>query len=291
MVRKRSMIDWSDLRVFLAVARSGSVRGAAKRIGKTHATVSRHIRSLEEGLGSPIFERTREGQCLTGLGQRILPLAEQVEDNVAAIDRVAFSVDTGLAGSVTLSLSESLYMALLHKPIDEFMRHYPMIDLNIIASDRLSSLVRRESDVVIRITRDPPDTAYGRKLADSPMAVYASQEYLSARPKRDRWISLDYEPARKPIIPALVVACANSAILAAQLIRLGQGVGLLPCYLGDTDSELKRLPGVDLIPDMHVWVLTHGDIRANPRVRALMDHLYQAFGEYRPIIEGKQAQS
>lgn len=280
-------LDWDDLRVYLAVARSGSIRGAAKLIGKTHATVSRHIRSLEATLGSPLFERKREGQCLTVLGQRIMPLVQKVEDNVASIDRVAFSVDTGLAGSVKLSLSESLYTALLYKPIDDFMRLYPMIDLEIIASDQLSSLALRDADVVIRITKEPPDMAYGRKLAASPLAVYASQDYLSDRPKLDRWIAFNYEPARKPIIPARIVAHANSPAVALQLIRLGQGVGLLPCYLGDTDQTLVRLPEVDLIPDMHVWVLTHGDLRTNPRVRALMDHFYQTFDTYRHIIAGE----
>ncbi len=209
-----AMLDWDDLRVYLAVVRAGSVRGAAKLIGKTHATVSRHIRSLEGELGSPLFERKREGQCLTSLGQRILPLAEKMEASVASIDRVAFSEDTGLAGSVKLSLSESLYIALLYKPIDDFMRRFPMIDLEIIASDYLSSLAMRDADVVIRITRDPPESAYGRKLADSPLAAYASKGYLVDRPQLDRWIALKYEPARRPVIPARVVAHANSPAVA-----------------------------------------------------------------------------
>jgi len=103
--------------------------GAVREIGKTHATVSRHVRSLQAALANPVFERLREGQCLTELGRRILPLAELVENNVAAIDRAAFSSDTGLAGVVKLSLAESLYRALLYKPIDDFMCRYPMINL------------------------------------------------------------------------------------------------------------------------------------------------------------------
>jgi len=280
------MKNWDDLRIFLSVTRSGSIRGAAKTLGITHATVSRRIKGLEETLGNSLFERKREGQCLTSLGQRILPLAQTIEDGCAGIDRLAFSADTGLAGSVKLSLSESLYLGLLHAPIDDFMQHYPMIKLDIIASDLMSNLAQREADVVIRITRNPPDAAYGRKVADSPLALYAAHEYLASRPARDRWIAMDYAPARKPVIPARVVANANSPTLSAQLIRSGRGLGLLPCYLGDTDPELTRVSEVDLIPDMQVWVLTHEDIRVNPRVRALMDHLYQVFEECRPTIEG-----
>lgn len=285
-----TMIDWNDFRVFLAVAREGSVRRAAKKIGKTHATVSRHVKSLEEELNGSLFERRREGQCLTEMGQRILPLAEQVEENVATVDRIAFSEDTGLVGPVTLSLSESLYMALLYKPLDNFMQRYPMIDLNITATDELSKLTWREADVVIRITRNPPDSAYGKKIADSPLAVFASQRYLENRPARDRWIALTYEPARLPLIPARIVANADTPNVSAQMIRMGQGVGVLPCYIGDTDPELIRMPGTELIPDMQIWVLTHGDLRTNPRVRSLMDHLYEAFKEYKPIIEGKSTQ-
>ena len=278
--------NWDNMRMFLAVARAGSVRGAAKQIGTTHATVSRRVQALEVELGSPVLERLRQGQCLTELGQRIMPWAIQAEENFSTIDRMAFSADTGLAGKVRLSLSETLYLSLLDKPIYLFMQRYPMIDVELIASDNMSSLSQREADVVIRITNAPPDAAYGRKIANSPLMAYASNEYLNNRPKRDQWISLDYPPAKKPIIPARVVARANSASLAARLIRLGRGIGLLPCYMGDTDPFLHRVPEVALIPDLQVWVLTHGDVRTNPRVRVLMEHLYQALKDLKPLIEG-----
>jgi molybdate transport repressor ModE-like protein len=282
------MENWDNLRIFLSVTRNGSIRAAAKALGITHATVSRRSKVLEDVLGNPLFERKREGQCLTQLGQRILPLAESIEERFAEIDRLAFSADTGLAGTIRLSLCESLYSALLHTHIHDFMRRYPKIELDLIATKSLINLAQREADVVIRITRNPPETAYGRKMADSPLGLYASNAYLANRPIGDRWISLDYAPARKPVLPAKVVARASSPNLAAQLIRSGRGMGLLPCYLGDTDPELERVPDVELIPDMQIWVLTHEDIKINPRVRALMDHLYQVFKDCRPIIEGEK---
>lgn len=281
------MYDWDDLRVFLAVARTGSVRAAAKHMGKTHATMSRRVRSLEVALGGRLFERQREGQCLTGLGERILPLAETAEKDMAAIDRVAFSGETGLAGPVKLSLSESLYLALMNKPIDAFMVQYPMIVLEIAASDKMSSLAYREADVVIRITRTPPESAVGRKLADSPMAVFASQSYLADRPKVDRWVTQDYESASKPLLPGRIVAHASTPAVAVDLARSGRGMTLLACYMGDTDPLLVRVPGLEPIPDMQIWVLTHGDVRGNPRIRVLMEWLYRAFEDCRPIIEGK----
>lgn len=287
MVRKVSNLDWDDLRVFLAVARTGSVRGAARQIGKTHATVSRHIQSLSSALANPVFERRKEGQCLTDLGKSVLPLAEQIESNVAEIDRVAFAADSSLAGPVRLSLSESLYLAVLSDPIDTFMQRYPMIDLHVNTTDTLSELIWREADVVVRITQSPPESAFGKKVADSPLALYASRDYLASRPTRDRWISLNYEAARKPIIPARVVAHTNTVATTTNMILKGRGIGMLPCYVGDTDPNLLRIKDVDPLPDMQIWVLTHVDLRHSPRVRALIDHLYEAFETLRPIVEGR----
>lgn len=279
-------LNWDDLRVFLSVARAGSIRGAAKDIGMTHATVSRHLQALQAALASPLFERRKEGQCLTDLGERVLPIAEQVAGSVAEIDRLAFSADTGLAGRVKLSLSESLYLSLLYRPVEVFMNRYPMIELDIIASDRLSNLNWREADVVIRTTKTPPEGAIGKKVADSPMAVYGSPEYFSLRPKRDRWIAYDYELAQEPAVPARVISRTDTLAAAVRMMQMGRGLGMLPCYVGDTDPKLKRLAEVKPIPDMQIWVLTHSDLRTNPRVRALMDHLYEAFENISPIIEG-----
>lgn len=278
--------NWDDLRIFLAVVRAGSVRGAARTLVKTHATVSRHLQSLHDALGSPLLERRKEGQCLTDLGQRILPLAEDIEAKVAKIDRTSFSADTGLAGPVTLSLLESLYLSVLDGPVDEFMERYPMISLKIIATDEVSDLGWRDSDVVVRLTSSPPESAFGKKVAESPLALYASPAYLKNRPKRDRWIAFDWLPARQPLGSARTVANATTMGAAARMIEKGRGIGMLPCYFGDTQSGLVRLPELAPVEDLQIWILTHEDLRKNPRVRVLMDHLYAAFDDLRPLIEG-----
>lgn len=286
MDQKLTAPNWDDLRIFLAVFRSGSVRGAARNLNKTHATVSRHLQSLHDALGSPLLERRKEGQCLTDLGQRILPLAEDIEAKVGKIDRTSFSADIGLAGPVTLSMLESLYLSILAKPVDAFMERYPMISLKIIATDEVSDLASRESDVVVRLTSSPPETAYGKKVAESPLALYASAAYLDDRPKRDRWIAFDWLPARHPLGSARTVATASTMGAAARMIEMGRGIGMLPCYFGDTHSGLIRLTEFEPVADLQIWILTHEDLRKNPRVRALMDHLYDAFDALRPLIEG-----
>ncbi|MBO6894225.1 MAG: LysR family transcriptional regulator [Roseibium sp.] len=281
-------MHWDHLRAFLTFIREGSVRRAARTLNTTHSTVARQLKALEADLGGPLFEPGPEGRTLTALGHRIVPMAERMEADAAAISRAAFAEDTSLAGPVCLSVTEGLYLNVFAPVIDDFLRHFPMITLELVMSDALSSLSRREADVVIRITNTPPDSAIGRKLAASPICPYVAPKYLVERPRLDRWIALDYEPARAPVLPAHVVATASSLQSAAHLIRAGQGIGILPCFQGDTDPGLIRLPGHSPLPDMDIWILTHTDLKTNARVRALLDHIYNAVPEFAPIISGTE---
>lgn len=282
------MFNWDDVKVFLAVTRERTVRGAARELGVTHATVSRRLRGLEDKLGSQLFERTSDGQVLTPMGLEILSVAEQVEEKIGEIDRRAFAQDKRLSGMVRLSVSDSLFLSVLHPCVKSFQTQFPMIEIELISTHDLSSLSRRHADIVVRITKKPPESAYGKKVADSPLACFASPSYLLKRPAPDRWIALTYEPAFEAIVPARRVLAATSDLAAAQLIRSGLGIGLLPCFLGDSDSGLRRVPGTDPKPDMDIWVLVHEDLRATPRVRVLMDHLYVALEENKDLIEGRR---
>eukprot|EP00903_Cladosiphon_okamuranus_P002061 g2059.t1 len=243
------------------------------------ASVSENIGDLSRGSGET-SQSAREVEEVAGAATK------RMEADAAAIGRAAFAEDTSLAGPVCLSVSESLYLSVLAPVLDRFLRQFPMITLDLVMSDHLTSLPRREADVVIRITRTPPESAIGRKVATSPLCAYAAPTYLENRPKLDRWVAIDYEPSRTPVVPARIVATTSTLPSAAQLMRDGQGIGLIPCYFGDPDPGLVRLPGIDPMPDMDLWVLTHADLKTNPRVRVLMDFLYEAFGDLAPVIAG-----
>lgn len=281
------MQNWDDLRIFQAMIGARSIREAAASLNTTHATMSRRIRALEEELGHTLFERGRDGYQATGFARGIFGFTEAIADNIAAIDRLAFANEGGLAGTVRFSVLEDLYHCILADPISTFMTRHPMINLVVDTTTALSDLGRREADVIVRITSDPPEQAFGRKVADSPLTGYASQAYLDKRPAIDRWIAPDYPPAIAPLLHARPAFRVNSLSVVADVLSRGQGIGLLPCFIGDTTQGLVRVPGIPLIPDMEIWVLTHEDVRENPRVRALMDHLYQVFSQHRAVIEGK----
>lgn len=281
------MKNWDDLRIFHAMAKARSIRAAAADLRTTHATVSRRIRALEEDLSSQLFERRNEGYVLTAFGQSMMDLTEGVSVGVEAIDRLAFGQDGSLAGPVRLSVLGDLYHQVLSAPLDSFMRAHPMIELSIETTSNLRDVSRREADVIVRITSNPPEQAVGRKVADSPLALYSSPQYLNQRPAIDRWIALDYPPTITPLLNARPAFLGGSLTVVADVLRRGQGIGLLPCFMGQGDSGLVRLPEVDLIPDKEIWTLTHVDILQNPRVRLLMDHLYRAFSDQRHRIEGR----
>lgn len=280
------MQNWDDLRIFQAMVGARSIREAAVSLQTTHATVSRRIRALEAELGQTLFERGRDGYKLTEFANGILNFTDSIKEDIAAIDRLAFAKEGGIAGTVRLSLLEDIFTYVLADPIAEFMSRHPMIELIVDSTASFSDLGRREADVIVRITREPPEQAFGKKVADSPLAAYATKEYLDNRPGLDRWIALDYPPSIEPLLQARSVFRANSLAIVTNTLLRSQGIGLLPCFIGDNLSTLVRLPEVPLIPDMEIWVLTHEDVRENPRVRVLMDHLYQAFSQRRNLIEG-----
>ena len=165
-----------------------------------------------------------------------------------------------------------------------------MVELTLESSDAMAKLDQREADVVIRITRNPPPHAVGRRIAESPLGCYASWDYLAQRPVLDRWISQSYEGAAKPVVPARISATATSANSVQIMLRNGMGIGMLPCYMGDSDPKLSRVPETELVSDNTMWVLVHADIKENRRVRALLDFLYEAMEQWKPLIEGKSPQ-
>lgn len=264
-----------------------SIREAAATLNTTHATMSRRIRALETELGHTLFERGRDGYSATDFAIGIFGFVDTVAENIAAIDRSAFANEGGLAGTVRFSLLESLFHCILAEPVNTFMSRHPLINLVVDTTSTLSDLGRREADVIVRITNKPPEQAFGRKVADSPLASYASQSYLENRPVIDRWIALDYAQTIDPLLHARPAFRSNSLSVVADTLARGQGIGLLPCFVGETTSGLVRVPEIPLKPDMEIWVLTHEDVRENPRVRALMDYLYQVFSQQRKLIEGE----
>src|SRR5580692_11544560 len=190
-----AMIDWDDIRHFLAVARGGSVRAAAERLGVNHSTVLRRIAQLEERLGAKMFEKLPSGYRLTSAGEEVLQFADQMEASSNRLETRVFGRDQGVRGLLRVTLAPPLATHLLMPDFAEFARLHPEIEMEILSIGESVNLTNREADVAIRVVYDRsalPLNLHGLKGPELFGGVYISRDLLAAwhagAPDRIRWI-------------------------------------------------------------------------------------------------------
>jgi len=292
------MKDWDDLRFFLAVARKGSIRGAAALLEVNHSTVSRRIDAFEKKLGARLFERLPSGYFMTHAGEGMRQSAESIEAEFHAIDRRVVGRDAKPSGLLRVTLLDAMAQKLLMPDIVQFNRAHSGIELELVASDSTANLSKREADVAIRISNDPPDSLVGRRVVKLATASYASVDYLArmARPdgKSDlTWIGWD-DPVSDPQwvrdgpypeIPAR--NRINHSMLQLEAAKAGMGMAVLPCFLGDAERSLRRVAPERATPLWEIWLLTHEDLRRTARVRLFMDFMANAILAKKDLLEGR----
>ena len=292
------MIDWDDVRYFLAVARGGSVRSAAERLRVNHSTVLRRIGQLEERLGAQMFEKLPSGYRLTGAGEEVLQFAEEMEVSSARLETRVFGLDQSVRGLLRVTLAPTLASHLLMPDFADFARLHPDIEMEILSIEEPVNLTKREADVAIRVVYDRntlPPNLHGVKGPELFGSVYLSRDLLAGwqagTPERVRWIiknnlgTPDY--AREGDVPAADVPFTVTDA-AAQIVAVRQGVGmtLLPCFVGDADPLLVRVPGARLQMHGTLWLLTQGETRKTKRVRLLTEFLAGRLAAYRHLLAG-----
>lgn len=291
-------MDWDDLRFFLAVARRGSIRGAAATLGVNHSTVSRRIDAFEKALGVRLFERLPNGYLITQAGEEMLQSAERIEGEVAAIDRRVVGRDARLSGLLRVTMPDSLAQKLLMPDLTAFSEAHPEIELELIISYSMADLSRREADVAIRMSNDPPGHLVGRRVLRYARAIYASQDYLArhdpvGRPDALTWIGWDDvvpDPqwVRDSDYPkALIRNRVHHSMGQLEAAKAGMGLSVLPCFMGDTEPALRRLPPGRPAPDRDIWLLSHEDLRHTARVRRFVDCMTEAILGKRDLLEGR----
>ena len=228
-------ISWDDFRVVVAIADTGAIRAAAKRLGISHATVSRHLKDLETRLKVRLFDRMSEGYVATAAGKDVVQTAQRMDDEAKILSRRIVGRDRALEGAVRITVPAFLAETLLISPIAEFRSLYPRVELQVIASYEHLNLSKREADVAVRIHDKPPETLIGYRLADIAFAVYGVKHYAD-RAKGSHSLSIVAEddnrdqpkwwPAKWRMDQLTRV---NDPTLAHALIRAGVGVGRLAC--------------------------------------------------------------
>ncbi|MEO1017787.1 MAG: LysR family transcriptional regulator [Pseudomonadota bacterium] len=300
MSKASEALDWDSLRIFLAIVRSGSLRRAAETLAVNHATIARGLGGLEQALATRLFSRSRSGLTLTQAGEDLVSSAERIEHEILTAQRRVSGRDTQPSGVVRVSVPPILADRFLGPDLARFAIAFPEIDLRVVSTNRFADLSRLETDVSIRIVREVDEDVLGRRVIQYAKCVYASPGYLQARPemtvgdgKEAAWIgwgSKEKRPAwvrAGPFPNAPVRHALLEAVLHIEAAAAGMGMTYLPCFIGDADPRLARVPGVAPEDDRSIWLLLHSDLKRTGRVRAFVDFMAEAILEKRALIRGK----
>lgn len=293
-------LNWDDLRVFLAVARAGSLSGAARKLGVNHSTVFRRIAGFEQALGVRLFERLPNGYALTPAGEETLAIAERIEADFASIDRTLVGRDLRLSGVVRITTTDMLALWLLPDHLERLRATCPAIEIEIATGNESLDLSQRETDIALRIANSPPETLVGRRVGELDFAIYGASAYCAAHPGSGLgghdWIGLDR--AHAPLMRQLrefapevrPVTRSNSVACTVQLARAGLGLAVLPCVIADRQADLVRLVDLPATFRLGLWLLTHEDLRHTARIRAVMAFLADALtGDLTRDLTGSKA--
>ncbi|TIX92290.1 LysR family transcriptional regulator [Rhizobium sp. P44RR-XXIV] len=282
-------MEWSDLRIFLAIAREGTLGAAARALGQTQPTMGRRLRALEDAVGQRLFQRTSDGFVLTDEGQAVLAHAERMEEEAIAIGRELAGAETALSGLLRVSCSDWFGVTMLTPVLTEFASLHPKVAVELLTDARLYSLPRREADLVFRIKAFDEPEVVSRRLLHIPYGVYIRKDEVhpvAGDGAGFRLVLMDTAFGGMPDVAwieqklpkASVISRSNNREVQARLCAAGVGVAVLPRPLGDAT------PGVELVdlgeppPGRDTWIGYHRDMRRMPRLRALMDLVIDRLG-------------
>ena len=284
-IQESHSLNWDDLKFFLAVARTGTLRGAAESIEVNHTTLTRRLSVMEDRFGTRLFDRSKSGLALTQLGEELIPHAERVEAEMAAVSRAIVGRDAQPTGTVYVTLPHGLAMTSLMDDFSAFAALYPDITLNLNFTNDVRDLMRREADVSLRVADEVTDDVVGRRLVQMSQAAYCTRAYAERicnnggkglhfigwhEPEEAttaNWIKSSHYP--KATLKHRVSELVPLITLAAS----GLGMAYLACNLGDRHPDLIRAPFQKPLPYRSIWLLLHRDLRNTARVRLLVDFL------------------
>lgn len=274
-------MEWSDLKIFLAIARFGTLGAAARSLGLTQPTMGRRLRALEASVGQTLFQRTAEGFVLTGEGAAVLAGAERIEEETFAMERV-LAGSRQLGGFLRLSSSDWFGAHVLSPVLAEFSQLHPKVVVELLTDSRLLSLPRREADLVFRIQPFTEAEIISRKLIHIKYGLYIHRGAPHPRAfdgAGARLVSMDAAFGDMPdvgwlqrLLPrAEIVMRSNSRDVQAALCANGAGLAVLPRPLGDSLAAIELVDLGEAPPGRDTWVGYHRDMKRLARLRALLD--------------------
>jgi molybdate transport repressor ModE-like protein len=294
-------IDWNDLRYLLAVARGGSAAAAARALGVSNATVLRRVQVAEQSIGSPLFERLATGYVVTEAGRTLTDAAHAIDAAITDARRLIEGRAAELSGTVRFTTTDSLGCTVMPALLASFHERYPAIKVEMLMTNSLLDLDKRDADVTLRPSAHPPQAWFGMRLVRMDFAVYASAAYLAARlgtPWAEfGWLmpegTLDAAPAsrwlRSMVASERAVLSVDSFIALSLLATNGTGAALLPRFVAASVPNLELIEAAPHSASVDVWVLTHTDLKQAARINAFMTHVAQGIRDARSLFEANEA--
>lgn len=273
-------MEWDDLRIFLAVARGGTLGAAARALGSSHPTVGRRLQALEDALGTKLVQRSGGSLMLTAEGAAILPLAEQAEDATLGIARRLAGQDGALQGSLRVAASDWFGAWMLPPVVASFSAAHGLVRVELMTAARVYSLGHREADLAFRVVPFEEADIVQRRIGAIRFGVYASAAQPAA-PGGGAGLTLiedaptrtypDVGWLRERLPEARVVLSSNNRTVQALMCARGVGVAVLPRIVGDQLPGLRRVDLGEEPPPRDMWMGFHRDLRTLQRLRAFID--------------------
>ena len=299
-------MDWDNLRYFLELARTGTLVGAARRLGVEHTTVSRRIQALEKQIGDTLFAREAGGHRLTEAGRHLLPGIEAMETAVLGVERLMPAPGSGPSGVVRVGATEGFGTLILAQHLARLTQKHPHLSIDLLALPRMLHLSRREADIVISLERPTRGSVIVTKLADYTLHLYGQREYLARRPlvtqredlrhhafisyvddllftKELQFLDQLYQPERFTFRSTSITA-------QYEAVRAGAGLAVLPAFMADRDPILARVLPQEARFTRTFWMSMPAEGKHLARMQAVWGFLKETVvGEARQLVpDGKK---
>ena len=281
--------DWNHIRAFLAVVEQGSLSGAARALRQTQPTLRRQISAVEEPLELPLFERGTRVMQITEAGTELLVHVQSMADAATQISRIATGQSQAIEGTVRITSSDAMAAYALPRCLISLRRAHPGISVELVPSNEMSDLTRRDADIAIRHARPEQPDLVAKRIADIEISLFASKSYLAelgpvATPADFAHANFIGYQSPERLVPQITamgfpVTKSNFGITTTngstmyELVRDGAGIAFLPTIVAEGRLGLQRILTDAPSFNMETWLVTHREIQTSRRIRLTFDHL------------------
>lgn len=281
--------DWNQARAFLVTAREGSLSAAAQELGLTQPTLSRQVSGLEETIGVALFEKFGRGLTLTPAGHDLLGHVEKMGESAVNFSLSASGKSQSLGGSVCISSPEITSAFIMPRLADRIQQEYPLIRIDLIASNEPSDLRRREADIAVRSFRPTEPEYIAKKIRSQSWGIYASNSYCEKRDCQSNRSAIESSEFIGPSDTDILIKhlgavglklttnnfriTSDNMLVQWQLLCMGYGIAIVPIEIADTNSMLTRLLSDSVSLESERWLVSHREMRSNKKVRVVFDFL------------------